>query len=417
MATIRPEDLPAASSVNPASALIVDNGITVEKATPILIVDAAIPLASQAEAEAGANNVKRMTPLRAKQGFDAFLLDAGASALGYTSSFAGSTATTVEDFLNRIISLGNGAVAHSDGTDILTGSPRWFIGNNTPSSDDSALLIGRSLSGSYATGAHGVRDETSYLTATGTGLFGYASFDSIVTLGGAAHWDHVRGGQFRPSYTGSNLINEVAALYAQPNHTGAGVVDGMFGLRVSRPTGTGVINIFTALWIDPGVAGRATSTYAIFSTDTTLPSYHGGKWQMGTSPQITAAGFTTYGAFLTHDASGNLLSNPNITIVNGVQTMADTTARILASAAAALDLRATTGVITFSPNGAEKARVDTLGNFLVGVTAAGATAAKSAQFGNGTAPTANIAGVQIWAEGGALKMRGSSGTVTTLGPA
>jgi hypothetical protein len=58
--------------------------------------------------------------------------------------------------------------------------------------------------------------------------------------------------------------------------------------------------------------------------------------------------------------------------------------------------------------------LDTLGNLLVGLTAAGTTAAKTIQIANGTAPTANVTGGQLYVEAGALKYRGSSGTITTL---
>jgi hypothetical protein len=58
--------------------------------------------------------------------------------------------------------------------------------------------------------------------------------------------------------------------------------------------------------------------------------------------------------------------------------------------------------------------LDALGNFLVGLTAAGTTAAKTIQIANGTAPTANVTGGQLYVEAGALKYRGSSGTITTL---
>ena len=58
--------------------------------------------------------------------------------------------------------------------------------------------------------------------------------------------------------------------------------------------------------------------------------------------------------------------------------------------------------------------LDASGNLLVGLTAAGTTAAKTIQIANGTAPTTNVAGGQIWVEAGALKYRGSSGTVTTI---
>jgi hypothetical protein len=58
--------------------------------------------------------------------------------------------------------------------------------------------------------------------------------------------------------------------------------------------------------------------------------------------------------------------------------------------------------------------LDALGNLLVGLTAAGTTAAKTIQIANGTAPTANVTGGQLYVESGALKYRGSSGTITTL---
>ena len=58
--------------------------------------------------------------------------------------------------------------------------------------------------------------------------------------------------------------------------------------------------------------------------------------------------------------------------------------------------------------------LDSSGNLLVGLTAAGTTAAKTIQIANGTAPTANVTGGQLYVEAGALKYRGSSGTVTTI---
>jgi hypothetical protein len=61
--------------------------------------------------------------------------------------------------------------------------------------------------------------------------------------------------------------------------------------------------------------------------------------------------------------------------------------------------------------------LDALGNLLVGLTAAGTTAAKTIQIANGTAPTANVTGGQLYVEAGALKYRGSSGTVTTIAAA
>jgi hypothetical protein len=68
------------------------------------------------------------------------------------------------------------------------------------------------------------------------------------------------------------------------------------------------------------------------------------------------------------------------------------------------------GTITWT----EALRLDNLGNLLVGLTSAGTTAAKTIQIADGTAPTANVTGGQLYVEAGALKYRGSSGTITTL---
>ena len=70
-----------------------------------------------------------------------------------------------------------------------------------------------------------------------------------------------------------------------------------------------------------------------------------------------------------------------------------------------------------SPSVVEAMRIDSSGNLLVGLTAAGTTAAKTIQIANGTAPTANVTGGQLYVEAGALKYRGSSGTVTTIAAA
>jgi hypothetical protein len=69
-----------------------------------------------------------------------------------------------------------------------------------------------------------------------------------------------------------------------------------------------------------------------------------------------------------------------------------------------------TGNITFT----QAMTLDALGNLLVGLTTAGTTAAKTIQIANGTAPTGNVTGGQLYVEAGALKYRGSSGTVTTI---
>ena len=67
---IKPRDLPAAEDVYADDAMVVDNGVTVGRGTPVQVVNAGAPVASQAEAIAGVDNAKRMTALRVKQVLD-----------------------------------------------------------------------------------------------------------------------------------------------------------------------------------------------------------------------------------------------------------------------------------------------------------------------------------------------------------
>lgn len=87
----------------------------------------------------------------------------------------------------------------------------------------------------------------------------------------------------------------------------------------------------------------------------------------------------------------------------------------LESAATVLTIQAGGTSIRFNTSGgSEKARIDSNGNLLLGVTAAGTTAAKALHMATGTAPTAQIAGGILWVEGTALKFMDSAGAVKTV---
>ena len=221
------------------------------------------------------------------------------------------------------------AATFNDGTNTISGGYRVYAGNNAASTDDSAYLVGRGLSGSYASGAHAFRDESTYTSPSGTGLFGYASFDAIPKVGGSVHWNHVRGFQSRPEFTGSNTNDEAAMFHGQLTHSGAGTITNAYSFKAMNALGGGPISNQYAFFVDPSFAG-GTANYALYSGSATVQSYHAGLFQFGSFPKI--AGLTTYGALFSHDATGNFLDNPNLTIVNGVLTMAYSTAKVLASA-------------------------------------------------------------------------------------
>lgn len=239
--------------------------------------------------------------------------------------------------------LGGASESHSDGTDTIVGSVRYFIGNATPSTDDSALLIGRSLTGSYVSGAHAVRDET-LMNMSGSGLLAYASFDAIPKVINALAYNHLRGFQSRPEYGGSNTIDEVSGFHTQITHSGVGTITEAYGLRVDPilASAGGFIGTHYGLFVgDLEASGAVGAGFAIYSAATNIASYHGGLFEFGTPPKINVTGWTTYGAVVTHDATGNLVTNPNLTVVNGVLDMKNaTTSRVVGSASFKLQLDA-----------------------------------------------------------------------------
>ncbi len=80
--------------------------------------------------------------------------------------------------------------------------------------------------------------------------------------------------------------------------------------------------------------------------------------------------------------------------------------------------RSSTGGISLWTNSLQRLSVDASGNVGINTTSFGTSAAKVIGIANGTAPSTSPAGMgQLYVQSGALKYRGSSGTVTTLAAA
>ena len=96
--TIRINALPEATSPAASSFLAVD-GATTEKATLQKVVDAGAPVASEAEARAGADNAKRMTALRVKQ---SIYSDIGNTIASAASGALANTALQPDTGISRV---------------------------------------------------------------------------------------------------------------------------------------------------------------------------------------------------------------------------------------------------------------------------------------------------------------------------
>lgn len=151
-------------------------------------------------------------------------------------------------------------------------APYWYLGTKTSSGDDSAILIGRALTGGLGeTGAHGVRDESLYNTDATSGLRSYASFDAIPKYSGSANFGHYAGFQSRFIYNGTGSITTVNGYTSYPVINGT--VNSNQGMYIHDALGTGTITNNTGIFIEP--LTRGATNYAIYTSGTT-PSVFGG---------------------------------------------------------------------------------------------------------------------------------------------
>lgn len=205
--------------------------------------------------------------------------------------------------LGSLISTGTVDGATSERQRFINGA---FLGPNASLvADDSALLIGRDAVNPLASGgSHGVRDESTYYYAAG----GYASFDANPEAGGAGGMNHVNCFQARPCYSGAGTLDGLWGMTFQP--TIEGPVTNCLGVYILNPTyaGAGDIDgVLAGVYINP-LSGGDLGSYGIYvAGEFNLSIFNGGVLlggSTGTSwnPTLTAESATAYGVKIANPA-------------------------------------------------------------------------------------------------------------------
>lgn len=196
---VRPADLPARGDPTATEVVVSDNGSVVAGVTWADGVNAGRPLASQAEAEAGAQSTKAMTPLTTKQAVDAQVPGKISAALvSYTPT------------------AGLGSAAFVDAGDFAT-SAQGALADTAVQPGNSALVPVGGSEGQILAKASATDGDTEWITASGGGGIEFSTVANLLadtTLGYSTGTvvdtgDIVRGGGLRylvaastnPSYT------------------------------------------------------------------------------------------------------------------------------------------------------------------------------------------------------------------------
>ena len=250
-----------------------------------------------------------------------------------------------------------------------------------------------------------------------TGTYAATSERYRVAGDGVATWSNVGG---------------VSGTAMTLNSTGLAIGDTAFaGTRLTlresatNPNGLAITNRnATQTWrigvdvsaVDDKILGfydSTSTTFRLLLTDT-------GNVGVGVTPSAWGASFKVIqlrSGSLMADSGGSTLYNVQNVYFDGsswLRVNAAASTRYEQSAGVHTWWNAPTGTAGTAATFTQAMTLDVLGNLLVGLTTAGTTAAKTIQIANGTAPTANVTGGQLYVEAGALKYRGSSGTVTTI---
>lgn len=174
----------------------------------------------------------------------------------------------------------------------------------------------------------------------------------------------------------------------------------------------------TSIGSNLAVATNATTTIGLIVRGAASQTANLTEWQDSTGSvkaAISSVGYATYSGFTStgnsaiSSSSGN---SPYLMWSSGDGYRYKVTSKA-ANAGVELDSVDASPVDHYF-GGVQRFRFTNNKNIIIGGTAEATSAVGTVHFYNGTAPSANIAGGILYVEAGALKYRGSSGTVTTI---
>jgi hypothetical protein len=162
--------------------------------------------------------------------------------------------------------------------------------------------------------------------------------------------------------------------------------------------------------INGSVTGATTAwgvlNQSVFASDVTT-----GAENYRSNPSTAAASFTL--TTMSHFLAGNITIGAGSTVTNQRGFSTGSLSGATNNFGFYGDVASASGRWNLYMNGTANNYL--AGNLLIGMTTVATSSAKTLHIGNGTAPTANpTAGGVLYVESGALKYRGSSGTVTTI---
>jgi hypothetical protein len=193
-----------------------------------------------------------------------------------------------------------------------------------------------------------------------------------------------------------------------------------YAITSEAPNGYAALNLkqTSGNTMSLGMASNGLFIYDNNAGTTRLTLDSSGNLGLGVTPSAWASPFKAFEFSTTASLAGsaggaNLFNNAYFNGTNYIYKTTAAATRYLQSDAHYW-YTAASGTAGDAISFTQALTLSAVGNLLLGGTSDPTSAAKAIVIYNGTAPTGNIAGGTLYVESGALKYRGSSGTVTTL---